>query len=159
MSWRVAQVLDGFTDWRWLTLLAIVTVVIGLVASLSWSRGRPSIAEMPSSLFARRDYPVEVVEDPRQGPPGGRVVRLDEVAPAAPPGPAASGDSLPRLPLADHGAADAPPLPYPDHPVVVVDLTELESEPAVGTVLDLRDVVVDLTSEEDLASLPADPWS
>jgi hypothetical protein len=159
VRWRVAQVSDVFTDWRWLTLFAIVTVVVGVVASVSWSRRRPHITELPSSLFARRHPPAGNVEDPRRGPPGGRVVRLEDAPYPAPHGRAVLADSLPPPPLAAHRATDAPPLPYPDHPVAVIDLTELESVPAVGTVLDLRDVVVDLTSEEDLASLPADPWS
>lgn len=159
MRWRVAQVSDVFTDWRWLALFAMVTIVIGVVASVRLSRRRPHITEIPSSLFARRHQPAGIVEDPRRGPPGGRVVRLEEAPFPAPHGPAVLADSLPPLPLADHGATDAPPLPYPDSPVVVVDLTELDSVPAVGTVLDLRDVIVDLRSQEDMASLPADPWS
>ncbi len=83
------------------------------------------------------------------------MVQLADTPPAPPAGPVAVADEHPLPPPAENGPLRAPLPPRPDDLIVTIDLTELELEQAV----DGDDHVADLSSEEDLASLPADPWA
>ena len=67
----------------------------------------------------------------------------------------AVADDHPLPPPTENGPLRAPLPPRSDDLIVTIDLTELELEQAV----DGDDGVVDLSSGEDLAALPADPWA
>ena len=141
-------------QWCWLTVVAVLAVVAGAVVSFVRSRRRPHVATMPSSLFARRRPPPT---DPSSahGPGRGPVVQLAEAPPAPPAGPIALADDHPLPAPSENGPSRAPLPPRPDDLIVTIDLTELELEQAV----DGDGYVVELSSAEDLAALPADPWA
>ena len=156
MSRRIAQVTNFTAQWRWLTVIAVAVIAIGAVMSFVRSRRRPHVATMPSSLFARRRPSSTGVEpSSAHGPDRGPVVQLAEAPPGPPAGPIAVADDHPLPPPSENGPSRAPLPPRPDDLIVTIDLTELELEPAV----DGDDHVVDLTSAENLAALPADPWA
>jgi hypothetical protein len=82
-------------------------------------------------------------------------VQLADAPPPPPAGPIAVADDHPLPPPTENGPFRAPLPPRSDDLIVTIDLTELELEQAV----DGDDGVLDLSSGEDLAALPADPWA
>ena len=152
VSGRLSQAIGVVTDWRVWSIVAVCAVGIGAIV-LS-SKRQVHVASLPSSLF-RRHKTDSQPGDRGQGPIGGEVTRLREVPSAAPEGAPATIGRRPAPPLVDHANPNTPPLP--PEPEIMIDLTALESEPAVGPA-PRRHSVVDLRELEDAAPLPADPW-
>jgi hypothetical protein len=156
MSRRIAQITNFTAQWRWLTVVAVVVIATGAVMTFVRSRRRPHVATLPSSLFARRrPSPTGGEPSSAHGPGRGPVVQLADAPPPPPAGPIAVADDHPLPPPTENGPFRAPLPPRPDDLIVTIDLTELELEQAV----DGDEGVVDLSSGEDLAALPADPWA
>ena len=139
-----------------MTGLVVALVLVGLL--ISTSKRRVHHSALPQSLFRRSRAQSTDVENHNQGPPGGRIVRLNETPGRSPDGGSVASGDHQRVPIVERHSPAASLGSSPDDPIVTIDLTELESEPEAAPVVIMRDSFIDLTIEEPSAALPADPW-